>query len=236
MDRPYIVCHMLTSLDGKITGPYMNDPGAEEASIAYEVTNESYKPDAFLNGRVTIDENFTFYRKPNLDKNAPKVPPGDYVARNNCEMYYVGIDASGRIGYEKNTIKYLERPEAHIIAVLSEKASNAYKAFLRKLEISYIISGKEHIDCELAMKKLKSLFHINVVMLSGGGYINYSFLQAGLIDELSILMAPVADGESNTVTLFERADYFKQKTFRFNLKDVTKLEGGTLWLKYTVSK
>ena len=55
MDRPYIVFHMLTSLDGKITGPYMNDPGAEEASIAYEVTNESYKPDAFLNGRVTID-------------------------------------------------------------------------------------------------------------------------------------------------------------------------------------
>lgn len=28
MDRPYIVCLMSTSLDGKITGPYMDTPEA----------------------------------------------------------------------------------------------------------------------------------------------------------------------------------------------------------------
>ena len=26
MDRPYIICHMETALDGKITGPYMDTP------------------------------------------------------------------------------------------------------------------------------------------------------------------------------------------------------------------
>ena len=26
MNRPYIVCHMLTALDGKITGPFMESP------------------------------------------------------------------------------------------------------------------------------------------------------------------------------------------------------------------
>lgn len=32
MDRPYIICHMATALDGKITGAYMETPEAESAS------------------------------------------------------------------------------------------------------------------------------------------------------------------------------------------------------------
>ena len=30
MDRPYIFCHMMTSLDGKITGPFMDTEAAGE--------------------------------------------------------------------------------------------------------------------------------------------------------------------------------------------------------------
>ncbi|KAH0794537.1 RibD family protein [Histomonas meleagridis] len=227
---------MLTSLDGKITGPYMKTLELDQSNDHYETTNDSYHPDAWVCGRVTTDENFTFYAKPDIDENAPEVPEGDYVAKDNCEMYYVSVDTSGRIGWKTNSLKYLNRPEAHIIEVLSEKVPNSYRAFLRKHEISYIIAGKEHIDCQLTVDKLQKLFHIEKLMIEGGGFINYTFLQAGLIDELSIVLAPLADGENNTVTLFERSDFMDPKTFTFTLKDVQKLEGGTVWLKYLVNK
>ena len=29
MNRPYIICHMVTSIDGKVTGDFLNRPGCE---------------------------------------------------------------------------------------------------------------------------------------------------------------------------------------------------------------
>lgn len=189
MNKPYIACHMMTSLDGKITGPYMNTEAIKAPAQEYERTNNSYQPQAWLCGRVTTDENFTHYRKPDLDENASAVPEGDHVAVADAPMYYVSVDGSGRLGWESNTLRYKDRPPAHVIEVLTEKASNAYRAFLRKMEISYIVAGKDQLDCQVAVEKLKTLFGIETLMLSGGGFINWSFLQAGVVDELSLVIA-----------------------------------------------
>lgn len=237
MNRPYIVCHMLTALDGKITGPFMESPAVSPVSEEYERTNETYHPQAWLCGRVTTDENFTFYAKPDLNKQAHAVPDGDYIAVEGAEMHYVSVDPSGKIGWKSNTLHYADRPAAHVIELLTEKASNAYRSFLRNKEISYIIAGKEHLDCALAAQKLKELFHIETLMVSGGGFINWSFLQAGLIDELSLVLAPVADGENNTVTLFEKSGHLPQTPpVAFALKSVDRLAGDGLWLRYLVKK
>lgn len=237
MNRPYIVCHMLTALDGKITGAFMDSPAAEAAGREYEKINRKYNPDAWLCGRVTTDENFTFYRKPDLDENAETVPEGDFIAVGNADMYYVSVDASGKIGWSSNTLLYDERPAAHIIEVLTEKVSNSYRSFLRKLNISYIIAGENKLDCTLAAKKLKEFFNINTLMVSGGGFINWSFLNENLVDELSLVIAPAADGDTKSVTLFEKADYLPEKLpIEFSLKDVQKLSGDVIWLNYTIKK
>ena len=226
---------MMTALDGKITGPFMDSPVTGIVSEEYERTNETYAPDAWLCGRVTTDENFTFYRKPELDESVRSVPEGDFVAMNDASMYYVSVDTSGRIGWTDNTLHYANRPAAHIIEVLTGKASAAYRSFLRSLQISYIIAGEEQLDCRLAAEKLKTLFGIHTLMVSGGGFINWSFLSAGLIDELSLVVAPVADGENNTVTLFEKADYLPAHApVEFALQKVDMLDGGGVWLRYTV--
>lgn len=158
MDRPYIFCHMMTSLDGKIMGQYMETPEGEAAGdVFYHISfgkNPYYKHQGWLSGRVTTDDNFTFYEKPDLDENAPTVPEGDFVAEKT-DMYYVSVDPSGRLGWKNRTLTYVDTT-AHVIEVLTEKAGNAYKAFLRKLEISYIIAGVDSLDYALAMSKLKN--------------------------------------------------------------------------------
>lgn len=233
--RPRIICHMMTAVDGKITGPFMNTDIMEILGSEYERINELYKPDAWLCGRVTTDENFTFYKKPKLDHSIIEIPEGDYIARKDADMYYVSVDASGKIGWESNTLKYENRPPAHIIEVLTEKASLPYRAFLRSLQISYIIAGEDKLNCTLASQKLKTLFDINTLMVSGGGYINASFLNENLIDELSLVIAPLTDCSSDTVTLFERADYLPQKSVvEFSLESMEKLKGDGIWLRYFV--
>lgn len=236
-NRPHIVCHMLTSVDGKITGPFMKTPAVETADRHYESINESFSPQAWLCGRVTADDNFTFYKKPETDVNAPTVPDGDFVAVADAPMYYVSVDASGRLAWTDNTLHYANRPPAHIIEVLTGKASNAYRAFLRRLGISYIMAGEKCLDCALAAEKLKILFGIERLMVSGGGYVNGSFLAEGLVDELSIVIAPATDISSDTVSLFERMDCLpRHAPVEFELAEVKRLEGGCVWLHYKTTQ
>lgn len=235
--KPRIICHMMTAVDGKITGPFMETNAATIVGEEYERTNDFYSPDAWLCGRVTTEENFTNYHKPDVDPNTAPVPEGDYIAVTNAPMYYVSADASGKVGWTANTLNYENRPTAHIIEVLTEKASNAYRDLLRRLGISYIIAGKDQLDCTLASQKLYEHFGIKTLMVSGGGYINGSFLSEGLIDELSLVIVPTTDSSSDTVTLFEKADYLPKKTpVEFSLIDVEKLKGDGVWLRYNVKK
>ena len=240
MNRPYIFCHMLTSLDGKIMGNYMSTPEGETGStIFYDLAfgkDRYYKHQGWISGRVTTDDNFTFYKKPDLDEDAEIVPEGDYVADFHENIHYVSIDPSGVLGWDKNYIIYQDT-RAHVIEVLTNKASNSYKDLLRKLGISYIIAGDTTLDYEVLLEKLKKLFKIELLMLGGGGVLNWSFIQEGLCDEVSVIMAASSDGSTKTPTLFmEKEGLSDDKPVYFKLEDVKIMEGDSLWLRYKIKK
>lgn len=237
-NRPYIFCHMLISLDGKIVGKYLDTKECKEpCKQFYEIAfgkNAYYKHQGWLSGRKTTDDNFTMYRKIQLDKTAPLVPSGDYIAKGNYSMYYVSIDPLGKLGWQSNILTY-ENTTAHVIEVLSEKASNAYKAMLRKLNISYLIVGKEKLDYKLLMQKLNEKFKIETLMLGGGGILNWSFIQAGLCDELSLVIAPVADGLSTAPSLFETKEGLSSDIpIGFELISFKLLNDSSIWLRYSI--
>mgnify|MGYP004621590149 CR=1 FL=1 len=231
---------MTTALDGKIMGSYMETPQGEAAGdVFYDIAfgkEAFYKHQGWLSGRVTTDDNFTFYKKPNLDENAPIVPAGDFIAQPDFGMFYVSVDPHGRLGWEDSTLHYVDTT-AHVIEVLTEQASNAYKAFLRKLGISYIIAGEEELDYALVLSKLKEIFHIETLMLGGGGILNWSFLQAGMCDEISIVLAAAADGSPNTPSVFRAQKGLSQNNaMGFTLKEAKVMDAGAVWLRYTVNQ
>lgn len=70
-------------------------------------------------------------------------------------------------------------------------------------------------------------------MLEGGGHINGSLVNEGLIDEMSLLLLPIVDGSNNAPTIFEVGEDLSEKTEKsLALNEVTKLEDNVLWLKY----
>lgn len=236
MDRPYIICHMLTSLDGKIIGDYLNMERAVNFSDMYEKLHESFSSKAWMCGRVTIEEHFTFGHKLDLsDKDIPSIPRTDYIADKDAKSFVIAVDPSGKLGWTQNAVEPWNsyRMKDHIIEVLTEKVSDAYLDHLRKIGISYLFGGKEQLNFTVVVKKLKSLFSIDRLMLEGGGFINGSLLNENLIDELSLLLVPIADGASNSVTLFETSPTLaKVQPVNFHLKQVERLDDSGLWLRY----
>lgn len=238
MERPYVFCHMMTSLDGKIMGEYMSTPeGSAAGNVFYDIAfgkKPYYQHQGWLSGRVTTDDNFTMYRKPLLTENAPPVSEGDFIVLNDAGMFYVSIDPSGRLGWEKNTLTYVDTT-AQVLEVLTGKASNAYKAFLRQQDIPYILAGEDTLDYALVLHKLKTLFGIETLMLGGGGVLNWSFLQAGMCDEVSVVVAASADGSTKTPALFAQKDGLTTDTaLSFGLQEVKRMDGDSVWLRYLV--
>ncbi len=233
MDKPYIIIHTHTTIDGNINHV------EEEASrlyqeIALDPNKQQFNIQGYLNGKTTTEDNMTFYKKPALDENAPVVPEGDYIADPDAPMYYLSIDARGELAFEENTFGYGNVP-SHIVEVLTEQASNAYKDFLRRKKISYIIAGKDQIDFNVMLDKFYNLFNIKRMMVGGGGTLNWSFVQQGLVDEVSMILAPIANGDPDECRFFmakEPYSFIKPTTFK--LKSVEQLEHDTLWIRYTV--
>lgn len=87
----------------------------------------------------------------------------------------------------------------------------------------------------MALEKLYDIFGFTNLMLGGGGVLNLTFIQQGLCDELSVVIAPVADGSPETPTMFEMRGRLGSDTpVGFNLKKAETTEDGSVWLQYAI--
>ena len=121
----------------------------------------------------------------------------------------------------------------HIITILQENVSDAYIAHLRQASVSYVFAGKDSLDLPLAVRKLKEHFGIEKMLLSGGGIVDWAFLQAGLIDEISLVIPPVIDGGTGLASAFDDSAFAANHSPKpLSLIDVQRLDGGCIWLRY----
>ncbi len=225
--RPHVICHMAPSVDGRIV---VNGwPRRRELISEYERTAASLRGDAWIIGRISMEPYAGKARVPR-GKGGPRVPRTDFVARADAPGYAIAIDPSGKLRWESGAID-----EEHVITVLTERVPDRYLAFLRASGVSYLFGGRDRIDLPTVLRKLRSRFGIRRLLLEGGGKINGSFLAAGLVDELSLLQVPVADGSIGTPSLFDAREG-RGPALALRLLSVERRSGDLVWLRYAVRR
>jgi 2,5-diamino-6-(ribosylamino)-4(3H)-pyrimidinone 5'-phosphate reductase len=188
---------MTTSIDGRIVVDDWPDPAAVRRE--YETVHASYGADGWICGRVTMEPFAGGVR--GEDEVAREHRGGrreDFVAPGDHDSFAFAIDASGRLAWTTNDID-----GDHVVAVLSERVSDDYLAFLMERGVSYLLAGARDIDLAAALEKIGERFGVRTLLLEGGGRINGGMLAAGLVDEVSLLIAPVVDGRIGTPSLFD---------------------------------
>ena len=220
MNRPHIICHMVTSIDGKVTGEFLSRPECEKATdIYYELNREYNKNGAngFICGRVTMESSFTGGWVPDLTRYEPIEKKEDFIPDNLSGFYAVSFDPKGKLGWKSNKI-IDEDPgygDAQIIEVLTERADSRYLAYLQEMAIPYIFAGENEIDVKIALEKLKTLMGINSILLEGGSIVNGYFQRADVIDELSLVVAPIiADSDDKPLFMDSTLSEFKLKEIK----------------------
>ena len=134
----------------------------------------------------------------------------DYIANNNFNYYAVSFDRTGKVMWLSDHIEDEDEGynNAHIIEVLSTKASKAYLSYLQSIGVSYIFAGQEDISIEVALNKLYKYFGIKKLLLEGGSIINEAFIKEDLVDEISLIVAPITAGK-NSKALFNEGSLKK---------------------------
>ncbi|WP_033165278.1 dihydrofolate reductase family protein [Clostridium sp. KNHs205] len=234
MERPYIICHMVTSLDGKVTGSFLEKSEYAPLLEDYYRIHREYGADGFLCGRVTMEGSFPQPPDPSVHYNGPVIAREDYIAEK-ASFYAVSIDPHGRQWWNNRVI--LDPDEgyngAHIIEVLTEAVPDAFLAHLRDKGVSYLFSGRDGLNLPLITEKLRKLFGIEKLLLEGGGIVNASFQQEKLIDEISLVVVPAIEPAKEAKALFQTGAYPGDLTTEsMKLSKTTQLEDGGLWLVY----
>jgi len=223
--KPYIICHMVSSVDGKIDGAALSSVMADGE---YEATGSKLKGDAWICGRTTMQQHFA-QKKPFVSVSKKPAGPRPVFVAHRAKSYAISVDMLGKLRWSGGDLD-----GDHLICVVSEKAPEDYLDMLRQKGISYVVAGKSSVDLRKAVDQLGKHFGIRILLLEGGGHINGAILQAGLVDELSLLVVPGIGGRHDIAAVFDGLSQAKKKAVPLRLKSLERRRGDTLWLRYEV--
>lgn len=224
MNRPYIVCHMMTSVDGRIDCAMTeNLPGVQEY---YDTLDELGAPSR-VSGRVTAQLEMALPGEFHSENSEPYGAEG-FSKSASAEGYEIVMDTNGTLLWEDDPSS--RRP---LLIVMSEKASRSYIDYLNGQNISWIVCGKKRIDLKRVCEILSEEFGVNKMAVVGGGHINAGFLAEGLLDEVSVLIGAGIDGRGGMAAVFDGLPQERPVT-PLKLSYVRKYPSGAVWLRYTV--
>ncbi|MCQ0986952.1 RibD family protein [Jiella marina] len=234
MTRPRITCHMVTSLDGRLHPERWSDPaeGTIDDLIGrhYDTTAERLEADGWIVGRKTMAAYVPEIEAlALLDEPQPREP---HVTERKGRQLAIALDPSGRLGFESGELE-----GEQVIAILSERVSDATLDRLRAAGVAYVFAGGDGRDLEAALETIAERFAATRLILEGGGVTNGAFLAAGLIDETSTLICPAIDGLAGIAAIYDHPGETGSHPAggqHLRLSACEVLDGGVVWLRHEI--
>jgi riboflavin biosynthesis pyrimidine reductase len=132
---------------------------------------------------------------------------------------------------------HFSRPDIggdHIVVSLGQGVPDNHLAELATDGVSYIVADEAKLDLGKMLDALGREFGIRRLLLEGGATINGSFFAAGLVDELSLLVAPALDGRAGTQSFVEFGEAGLADKVQLTRISCEALEHGVLHVRYTL--
>lgn len=227
--RPITTLFMLMSVDGKIsTGnsdkrDFDKDlptiTGVKEGLAQYYNLEQQTDLASFNTGKVMKKIGV------NHRKDIPVKLPVSFVIIDNRPH----LTAKG--------VTYLLQKTKKLILVTINKKHPAFKI---KADNLIVLSYSKRIDLKQLFNQLKTVHKINRLTLQSGSTMNAELIRNGLVDAVSIVVAPCLIGGKDTAALMGGKSLFSDKDLNqlmpLKLKKATVLKNSYLHLQYSVVK
>jgi 2,5-diamino-6-(ribosylamino)-4(3H)-pyrimidinone 5'-phosphate reductase len=178
--KPRVIMHTQVSVDGRIDG-------FENTEIYYSL---SYR---FNAGMVLFGSNTVATAFPKIppekteDFNKPATLP------NDTRPFGVIPDSRGRLRnlHALRSMGYLK----DVIVLVSETTPQAYLGYLQERNYDYIVAGRDHVHYREVFAILHDRYGCQTIRTDSGGILTSILLEQGLIDEISLVIAPFLVGD-----------------------------------------
>jgi riboflavin biosynthesis pyrimidine reductase len=228
--KPHIICHIMASLDGRIhpsrwTASTEGDRG--DWSAAYEKIHKELGGNAWIVGRVTMAQMSKAVAHAPA-KHGPVSRP-NHFANRKAEQYAIAVDRAGKL--------HFSRPDIGgdaVVVLLGHDVPDSHLAELAGDSVSYIVAEDSAMELRPMLETLGRELGIRRLLLEGGGQVNGSFLAAGLVDEVSLLVGPAIDGGLGITGAFDAGEGLAGKV-QLTFVSARTLDHGLVHLRYSVA-
>src|SRR3954467_12334477 len=105
MQKPYIICHMTSTVDGRIISANWGDAEKQKMfSALYEQCHKKFNSQAWMVGRVTMEKDFTEGRQPILAVSVKPIERIPFIGDTKATSFAVAVDSKGKLGWDTNDI------------------------------------------------------------------------------------------------------------------------------------
>lgn len=224
MNKPYIVCYMMTSVDGRIDCDMVGRlAGVEDY---YPLLDELGLQSA-ISGKTTAKLELAESGEFKPENNLPFGKETISKKTDSSNGYTIVVDTKGTLLWKHDS----QYDKPHIL-ITSKQVSKEYLAYLDEQNISYIATGDTRIDLAAACEVLKETFGIEKLGIVGGPAINTAFLDAGLLDEVIVLIGAGIDGRAWFPAVFHREDNSQSEPTPLKLIEARTYDSGAVFIRY----
>lgn len=218
--RPKVIMHHTVSVDGAISG-FEVDMG-----LHYRIASR-FGAEAHLVGSTTARIGAEMFgadavEEAEDDRTQPAIDPNDE------RPIWVIPDSRGAL---EGRLHIYRRSEycKDVIVLISESTPSSYRNYLEDRRYAHSIVGQDRVDLAAALELLVREYHIETVLTDGGPTLCAALMGRGLVDEISLIVAPrIVGGASEPL--------FKLLGVPIHLAPMRleKLENGAIGMLYRV--
>lgn len=227
MDRPYVHINVAATADGKIDTFQRRGVGISSTRDKERLDKLRAEADAVMvGGRTLHDED-------------PKLAVKSEALRN--ERLARGLQANpAKVGIaSKLDLKldsdFLNVGPARIILFTTAQTDETQLATLRSHGAEVFVHEGELVNLKSMLETLKYI-GINRLMVEGGATLNFELLRLGLVDELTIFVAPMIFGGEKAPTTAAGSGLTRREAIPLKLVNVERWEDGGVVLKYKLER
>jgi len=204
-ERPFCFMKSAMSLDGKISTKL-----ADSKWITCTESREYVHRLRHRYASIMVGINTVLVDNPLLTVRIP-----DFEGKNPIRIV---IDSKCRIPLDANVVK--KTSNARTIVATTEQADDEKIKKLKEKNVEILIlpAKNEKVDLNVLMERLGEM-RIDSILLEGGGTLNYSALEAGIVDKVGFFIAPKIIGGSLSKTPVE-GDGVSLVKHAFSIKDM----------------
>lgn len=227
MDRPFVRLNVAATADGKIDT--FERGGASISSRRDKERVDKLRAEAeaiMIGGRTLHDED-------------PRLTVKSALLRG--ERRALGLPENpAKVGvasrlHLKPDCRFLTAGPARILLFTTSQTSEAQLSMLRAGGAEVHVVGESRVDLPQALRILKGI-GIQRLMVEGGATLNFELLNLGLVDEISIFVAPVIFGGEAAPTLAGGFGRTEAAALPLKLLACEQWEDGGVLLHYQVRR